>query len=184
MPEAHGLQAVEAVDAMRGVALADEGRLREAMATLTPVFAFPASTPLAGRFPALVGRVADVLGAGGRTELGLAVLANAEERFFQDPRDVMLADVWRARAVLLIRRNQIMDGEALLRRAMAQAERQGALGWVLKAALDLAEYGAPASRAEALAAIAGALARMGPGVSRDRQRAVALLGGPPAPQVG
>ena len=139
MPESQGLQASEAVDAMRAMALFEEGRTTNAMALLVKTYNAPGTSRLAGRFPSLIGRVADILTCGGRPDLGLTLIDDAAERFVRDPEDVMLPDIWRARALALASIGQRAQAETLLRAALARAAAQGTAGWQLRIAIDLAE---------------------------------------------
>lgn len=171
MPEAQGLQATEAVDAMRAIALADEDQLEAAASILGRVFADPGATRLAGRFPSLIGRASEILGAGGRPQLGLALVDDTLTRFVQDPNDVMAPDLLRARAVLLAALGQ--DGsasrsEALLNQAKQRALEIGATAWELRATINLVQQADEIDREAALQSLAAVYNRLGDGVSADR----------------
>jgi hypothetical protein len=178
MPEAQGLQATEAVDTMRAIALAHEGQMEGAMAILTRTFADPGSTRLAGRFPSLIGRASELLGVGGRPQLGLALIDDTLVRFVQDPSDVMLPDLLRARGVLLAALggdDSAGKAETLLCRAEQRAFEIGATGWELRAAVDLVQLADPTSREAARKSLDAVYRRLGVGVSEDRRKAEQLL---------
>jgi predicted ATPase/DNA-binding winged helix-turn-helix (wHTH) protein len=104
------------------------------------------------RFPALIGPIAETLGACGSPAEGLALLDGVRATIARDPTFWCQPELLRVRGVLAWRLGGpegLAEAETHFQAALAQARAQGALAWELRAAISQAELWRDTGRAAA-----------------------------------
>jgi predicted ATPase/DNA-binding winged helix-turn-helix (wHTH) protein len=112
------------------------------------------------RFPALIGPIAEALGACGAPAEGLALLDGVRATIARDPAFWCQPELLRVRGVLARRMGGdagAAEAKAHFEAALDQARAQGALAWELRIATDLAELWRDTGRATAGAVLLGAV---------------------------
>ena len=131
------------------------------------------------RFPAVIGQLAEALALGGAPSSGRALLDGILATVARDPSFWCQPELQRARGVLVRQAGgakAAAQAEAAFQAALTQARRQGALGWELRIATNLAELWGETGRAAAGAdLLASVLGRFTEGfASADYLRATGL----------
>ena len=129
---------------------------------------------------AFLGALAEALDRDGKTVEAIPVIDEALARSERDGERWCLAELLRIRGLLFARRNDVQAAAALFREAIATAERQGAMSWVLRAAIELARLPGHHDEAAARQTLAQVYARFQEGfATADLVAAKALLGDEP-----
>jgi hypothetical protein len=110
------------------------------------------------------------------TDEAMAVLADARTRIGRWGERWQEAETWRVEAIALATRNaEPSVVESRFQRALEIAREQGALGWELRAAVDLAEYACRQGRRDEARAVLAPVLEAAAGASDDMVRAERVL---------
>jgi predicted ATPase/DNA-binding winged helix-turn-helix (wHTH) protein len=124
-----------------GAALALRGEYAEAAAHIRTCFEEGGMGFAASHFVFLLGGMCEALGRAGEAELGLLHLDVFHQRYSVDPESVVLPELRRAKAALLVTAHGAAakpEAEALLHAAFMQARKQGSVAFVRRIEADRA----------------------------------------------